>query len=590
MTNGQIAARLTELADLLEIRSANPFRVRAYRSAARTFKTLPEPAAERLAAGEPLTSLKGVGKDLAASVAALAATGTFDSLEEARAQVPPGVRAMLRLPGLGPKKVGAIARELGLTTLEELKAAAADGRLAGLSGFGTKTAEKILADLPLVEAGLARALLARALPVAEELAAAVRAAAGVTACEPVGSARRRCETVGDVDLSAAAEGDAGARAAVEAFCTHPRVAAVAERTVRTARVALTDDGAGGPTEAEIVVNPPAAFGAGLILGTGSKAHLAALRRRVAGLGLNLDDAGLSRGGERLESGTEAAVYRQLGLACIPPELREGTDELALAAADALPALVELADLRGDLHMHTVASDGAGTVAQMAAAAAERGLDYIAITDHSQRVSLANGLDAARLRTLWAEIDRLNAASPSHDSPPVRVLKGVECDILENGALDLDDDVLGEADWVVAVLHYGLRQGRAGRHETLDDRLRKPARRRDRPPERPADRQAAGGGHRLGRVPGPRRRDRHAAGDQRRPGAAGFIGGARPRRRGPRDPDRHQHGRPRPRRRGPRRMGRLSGPPGRADAGPGGERPGLAGAAEALEGRRGRNDE
>ena len=450
-SNGRIAGRLTELADLLEIAEANPFRVRAYRAAARTFKGLAEPVAETLAAGGTLTGLPGVGKDLAANVAALVATGTFDSLEEARGAVPPGVRAMLRLPGVGPKKVGVIYRNLKIETLDELKAAVADGRLAALSGFGAKTGEKILANMALVEEGLARSLLARAVPVAESLAEAVRAAAGVTACEPVGSVRRRCESVGDADLSAAADDPA---AAVEAFCTHPSVAEVLERTDRTARVRLSVD-PGRPTEAELVVNPPAAWGAGLILGTGSKPHLAALRARAAGLGLELTDAGLTRGGAAVESSDEAAVYRELGLAWVPPELREGTDEIDLAAADALPELVELGDLRGDLHMHTTASDGAGSIREMAAAAKARGLDYIAITDHSKRVTMANGLDADRLRAHWRAIDAANVRTPG-----VRILKGIECDILEDAALDLPDDVLADADWVVAVLHYGLAQPRA----------------------------------------------------------------------------------------------------------------------------------
>ena len=463
--NGQIAARLTELADLLEIADANPFRVRAYRSAARTFKGLPEPATDLLAdPGRSLTDLKGVGKDLAASVAGLARAGTFDALEEAREAVPPGVRAMLRLPGVGPKKVGAIFRELRVTTLEGLEAAIADGRLTALPGFGEKTGEGILKNLPLVREGLARSLLARALPVAEELAAAVRAADGVAACEPVGSVRRRCESVGDVDLSASAADPA---AAVGAFCTHPLVAAVVSRTGTAARVTLRTE-PGRPTEAELVVNAPAARGAGLILGTGSKAHLAALRARAAGSGITLTNDGLTRDGVPVAAESEAAVYAALGLAFIPPELREGRGEIELAAADALPALVELSDLRGDLHMHTTASDGAGTIRQMAAAAEAGGLSYIAITDHSQRVTMANGLNAERLRAHWRAIDAANVTTPG-----VRILKGIECDILEDAALDLPDDVLAEADWVLAVLHYGLTQPRAQIMKRLTAALESP---------------------------------------------------------------------------------------------------------------------
>ena len=451
VSNGRIAARLTELADLLEIADANPFRVRAYRSAARTFKGLAEPAADLLAAGKSLAALPGVGKDLAANVAALVETGTFESLEQAREAVPPGVRAMLRLPGVGPKKVGAIYRDLDVTTLDDLKDAGADGRLAALPGFGAKTGEKILANMALVEEGLARSLLARAVPVAESLAEAVRAADGVTACEPVGSVRRRRESVGDVDLSAAAEDPA---AAVEAFCTHPSVAEVLDRGGSTARVRLAVD-PGRPTEAELVVNAPSAWGAGLVLGTGSKAHVAALRDRAAGSGLELGDAGLTRAGEPVAGAGEAEIYEALGLSWVPPELREGAGEIELAAADALPDLVTLADLRGDLHMHTTASDGAGSIKEMALAAKARGLEYVAITDHSKRVTMANGLDADRLLAHWRSIDAANVRTPG-----VRILKGIECDILEDATLDLPDAVLERADWVVAVLHYGLTQPRS----------------------------------------------------------------------------------------------------------------------------------
>ncbi|QDT18115.1 DNA polymerase/3'-5' exonuclease PolX [Alienimonas californiensis] len=452
--NGTIAARLTELADLLEIADANPFRVRAYRSAARTFKGLAEPAAALLAAGRPLTELQGVGKDLAANVATLLESGTFPSLEEARDAVPPGVRTMLRLPGLGPKKVGAIYRDLGVKTLEGLEAAIADGSLAGLPGFGKKTGEKVLANLALVREGIARSLLARSLPIAESLADAVRAAPGTTACEPVGSVRRRAESVGDVDLSAASTDP---DAAVEAFCTHPLVAETLSRTHRTARVRLTVD-PGRPTEAELVVNAPEAWGAGLILGTGSKTHVAALRDWLSPAGLTLTDAGLIRDGVLIDSATEAAVYAAAGVAFVPPELREGGNGV-LRVADleqggGLPTLVELGDLRGDLHMHTTASDGAGTIREMAAAAKARGLKYIAITDHSQRVTMANGLNAERLRAHWRAIDAANVLTPG-----VRILKGIECDILEDATLDLPDDVLADADWVVAVLHYGLSQPR-----------------------------------------------------------------------------------------------------------------------------------
>ncbi|MEM9702103.1 MAG: DNA polymerase/3'-5' exonuclease PolX [Planctomycetota bacterium] len=465
--NAAIAARLVELADLLEIGAANAFRVRAYRTASRSIKGLADETADRLAAGQSLTELPGVGKDLAASIALLIKTGSFPALDEARAAIPPGVRSMLRLPGLGPKKVGAIYRDLGIQTLDDLETAVADGSLQKQPGFGKKTGEEILKNLTLVREGLGRSLLARSLPIAESLADGVRAAPGTTACEPVGSVRRRKESVGDVDLSAAS---ADPPAAIDAFCNHPLVAEVQDRTDRMARVRLNVD-PGRPTEAEIVVNSPPAWGAGLILGTGSKPHLTALRKRLSERNLSLSDAGVQRGEERLPSDTEEAVYAAAGLAFIPPELREEGDILVRADLESgaeLPALLTLDDLRGDLHMHTTASDGAGSIREMAAAAKQRGLSYIAITDHSKRVTMANGLDADRLRAHWRAIDAAHVTTRG-----VRILKGIECDILEDATLDLHDDVLADADWVVAVLHYGLKQPRKQIMQRLTTALESP---------------------------------------------------------------------------------------------------------------------
>jgi DNA polymerase (family 10) len=445
MQNIEITHLFEELADLLEIQGANPFRVRAYRNAARMLGDLPDSVAEIVA--DPTRSLEdlpGIGKDLAEKIATIVSTGTLPQLEELRAAVPAGVVEMLKVPGLGPKKAAALFQQLQITSLAELRTQCESGAVAGLKGFGAKTSQAILEGLAhLAQAGQ-RLYLAEVEPLAEELLAHLRGVPGVLRVEAAGSFRRRRETVGDLDLLAIA---ADSVAVMQALAAHPAVEKVLQQGETKQRVRLKLG-----LEMDLRVVPEASYGAALQYFTGSKDHNIVVRQRAIERGLKLNEYGVFRGEKLVGGATEQEVYRAVDLPWIPPELRESRREFDWAAAGTLPTLIEPADLRGDLHMHTTATDGAATIREMIEAAQARGLSYIAITDHSQRVSMANGLDAKRLRKHWAEIESIRG-----EYPHIHVLKGIECDILEDATLDLDDEVLAEAEWVLAVLHYGLKQ-------------------------------------------------------------------------------------------------------------------------------------
>ncbi|RPI80713.1 MAG: DNA polymerase/3'-5' exonuclease PolX [Planctomycetaceae bacterium] len=447
MQNSEITRIFEELADLLEIQSANPFRVRAYRNAARTIGDLPEPVAEILRdPARRLDELPGIGADLAGKVTQIVETGMLSQLEELRAQVPAGVVAMLRIPGVGPKKAAALFKELGVTSLETLREACESGAVAKLRGFGAKTAAAILDGLTQAEQAVQRLYLAEIAPLADEIVADLKRVPGVARVEAAGSFRRRRETVGDLDVLVIA---ADSAAAMDALAAHPQVAQVLVRGETKQRVRLKIG-----LEMDLRVVPEESYGAALQYFTGSKDHNIVVRRRAQERGLKINEYGVFRGDRPVAGRTEEEVYGAVDLPWIPPELRENRGELERAEQGRLPRLIELYDIRGDLHMHTTATDGAATIAEMIDAAKHRGYEYIAITDHSQRVSMANGLDAKRLRAHWREIVRIREQVKG-----IEVLCGIECDILEDATLDLSDDVLAEADWVIAVLHYGLKQHR-----------------------------------------------------------------------------------------------------------------------------------
>ncbi len=453
MKNDTIAGQFELLADLLEIEGANPFRIRAYRSAARTISSASESLAQLASAGADLTQFAGIGRDLARQIVEFVETERLQSLEELRAKVPPGVLDMLRIPGVGPKKVAVFFRTLGLRTREELKAACEAGRIAELKGFGKKTEAGILQNIDQAVANASRISISEARVIAESVVNDLRQLPEVSQCEVAGSCRRRRETCGDLDVLAVCSNSAPA---MDRLAAHPAVESVLLRGDTKQRVRLRNG-----VEMDLRVVPEESFGAAMQYFTGSKEHNVEVRHRAREQGLKVNEYGVYRDDELVAGRTEEDVYAAIGLPWIPPELRENRLEFRWADEGRIPDLVTLSDIRGDLHMHTTASDGAASIEQMAIAARERGLKYIAITDHSKRVSMANGLDEERLLRHWEEIRRVRETIDG-----IEILCGIECDILEDASLDLADEVLAEADWVIAVLHYGLRQP----HDQIMQRL------------------------------------------------------------------------------------------------------------------------
>jgi DNA polymerase (family 10) len=437
--NADIAAAFDEIADLLEIKGENPFRVRAYRNAARLIGDLAEELRDKVERGDDLTQLPGIGKDLAQKIGQLVITGRIAQLEELRQTLPPGLIDMLRLPGLGPKRVKVLFEDLKLRDLNQLAEAARAGKIRELKGFGEKIEAGILKAIESRRVEGVRVRRASVAPYAEALLSALRATPGVKQVELAGSYRRARETIGDLDILVEA---ADAAAVMDAFTGYDEVQQVLAKGDTKSSVVLRTG-----LQVDLRVVPAESFGAALQYFTGSKEHNIAVRKIAQAKGLKVNEYGVLRGETPIAGRTEEEVYAALGLATPPPELRENRGEVERAAAGALPRLVEAADIRGDLHNHSTWSDGANSIAEMAEAAIARGYEYLAICDHSKRLTVANGLDEKRLAKQMQEIDRLNAGFKGF-----RVLKGIECDILEDGSLDLDDAILAELDLVVVSVH------------------------------------------------------------------------------------------------------------------------------------------
>ena len=437
--NADVATAFEEMADLLEIEGANPFRVRAYRFAARTLRDLPVEVGEMVAKGEDLTSLPGIGDDLAGKIKEILATGTAAAIEAQRKRVPATLTELLRIPGLGPKRVKTLAHELKIRSLSELQTAAQAGRVRTLAGFGEKTEQHILDALATRLAEAPRVQRAVAIPSAEALVAYLEQSSGVSRVIAAGSYRRGLETIGDLDILVTAP---AGRAVMDRFVAYQEVRDVLARGETKSSVRLQSG-----LQVDLRVVPQDSYGAALLYFTGSKAHNVVLRQLAQQRGLKLNEYGLFRGDKPVAGETEESVYASLGLPWIPPELREGRGEIDAAKAGRLPHLVDLQDLKGDLHAHTKATDGRHSLQEMAEAARLRGLRYFAITDHSRRLTMAKGLDSARLLQQTEAIDRLNATLSG-----ITILKGIEVDILEDGNLDLPDEVLGRLDLVVGAVH------------------------------------------------------------------------------------------------------------------------------------------
>jgi len=437
--NAEVADAFDEIADLLELEQQNPFRIRAYRNAARLLRGLGTEVSQMLARGEDLSDLPGIGKDLASRIAEVVATGTTPILAKLRSEVPPSLTELLHLPGLGPKRVKLLHDELGIHTLAQLHRAIKDGRLRTLPGFGQKTAARVLAAIDAKSAAPTRFKLALVASYADDLVAYLKKLPGVDRAIVAGSFRRGRETVGDLDLLATTRRD---KPVMDGFVNHPEVAHVAAHGTTRGTVVLRNG-----LQVDLRIVQPESYGAALHYFTGSKAHNIAIRARGMARGLKINEYGVFRSGRRIAGATEEQVYRAVGLHYIEPELRENRGEIEAAQKAALPRLVELKDLRGDLHAHTTATDGHNTLEEMAGAASAAGLDYIAITEHSKRLTMAHGLDEKRLSAQIDAIDRFNRGNP-----PARVLKGIEVDILEDGSLDLPDQALRRLDLVIGAVH------------------------------------------------------------------------------------------------------------------------------------------
>jgi len=452
LDNAAIARVLREIADLLEIKDENPFKIRAYRNGADIASNHPHEFATLDEAG--LREIPGIGKDLAARIREIAETGDTDYHRELIAEFPPTILDLLNLQGVGPKTVATLYRELDIRTLDDLERAAQDGRIRALRGMGAKKEALILKALDERKRFAGRHLLPDAHDAAAALVSHLRERAPDAAIEPVGSLRRGCETCGDLDLLAC-----GAPASlVDDFTEYRLVERVLGHGDTKSSVLLA-----GGFQADLRLVAADSRGAAMQYFTGSKAHNIALRDRAIGRGFKLNEYGLFRAGDeaRVAGDREEEIYEALGLDWVPPELREMRGEIAAAEARALPRLIEVADLRGDLHMHTTETDGKDDIRAMAEAARAAGLEYIAITDHSQSLAMANGLDERRALDHAARVRAIDA-----EGIGVRLLAGVECDIPTDGSLDLADDCLAALDLVIVSVHSGFNQDR----QQMTDRL------------------------------------------------------------------------------------------------------------------------
>jgi DNA polymerase (family 10) len=450
MANQPYADRLEEIAALLQVTDANPFKVRAFQNAARIVSKLDTPLETLLDEGRIL-EVDGIGRSIAQDLQALRDTGTCPVLEALRAELPAGIPDLLRVQGLGPKKVRRLWTELGIGDLDTLEAMAGQGHLASLDGFGARTEEKILAEIARLRASAGRHPLARVVVPAATLLAFLQALPGVEEATLAGSFRRGRETVKDLDLVVAAREPGPI---MQAFVTHPLVQEVVAHGDTKSSVYLRD---GLPVDLRVV--PPEVFGATLHHFTGSREHNVAMRARALQRGLRVSEWGVFRRDDEgrehpIACRHEADIFAAVGLPFIPPELREGLGEIERAEAGTLPDLIDATHILGDLHMHTVDSDGSHDLDAMARAARARGLTHIAITDHSRSLTVARGLSRERLLD---QIDRIDAWNAAHAELGVRILRGLEVDILEEGALDMDDDVLDRLDWVVGSVHSRMNQ-------------------------------------------------------------------------------------------------------------------------------------
>ncbi|HEY3444201.1 MAG TPA: DNA polymerase/3'-5' exonuclease PolX [Paludibaculum sp.] len=443
MENIEIARLLAETADLMEIGGEDGFRIRSYRNAASAIEGHPEQIAAIVAdPARKLTDIPGIGKGIAEALKEIVTRGSFARRDEMLERYPPTALEMLRIQGLGPKTVRTLWEHFRVSTLEDLERLCKEHKLQDLPRMGAKLEEKILKGISHYRQGAGRFLVNYAAAAAAELVTYLAETPGVELVTPAGSLRRARETVGDLDLLVTGE---GGTAALGRFVAHPRVHDVLGHGANKASARFGLEG----LQVDVRAVPRESFGAALQYFSGSKEHNVALRQRAQKMGLTLNEYGLFRVDDesRVAGETEEEVYAALGLAWIPPELRENQGEIEAAATGGLPELIEPGAMRGDLHMHTRESDGRATLEEMAEAAMAMGYEYIAVTDHSKALAMANGLDERRAVEFAAQVREFNK-----EGHGIRVFSGLECDILRDGRMDLSEDALAELDFVVASVH------------------------------------------------------------------------------------------------------------------------------------------
>lgn len=447
MNNAAIAQVFQDMADLLELKEENPFKIRAYQKAARTIESLPVELAQLMEEGR-LREIPGVGEAISKKITELLTTGKLEAYEKLRAEFPTGIIELMTIPGVGPKTAMRLSKELGISNVDELEKAILEGKVASLYRLGEKTADNILRHIQTLRRKDKRIPLGEALPVAEEIVAALRKQTGVSNLVPAGSLRRFKETIGDIDIMGTADDP---ESVIQAFVSLSQVDEVIAQGTTKASVIVKSG-----LKIDLRMEENDSFGSLLQHFTGSKEHNVALRERAVKQGVSLSEYGITvlKTGETEKFATEEDFYRRIGLQYIPPELREARGEIEMAEKKALPKLIEVSDIKGDFHVHTEWSDGHDSIETMASAAKARGYKYLAITDHSAGRGIAHGLNEERLRQQIAEIKEVDRKLKGF-----HIFTGIEVDIRSDGALDYPDELLRELDVVVAAVHSAMGQDR-----------------------------------------------------------------------------------------------------------------------------------
>jgi DNA polymerase (family 10) len=450
--NSDVADIFTQIADLLEIQGSNVFRVRAYRNAARTVGGLSQSVEDLVMRNEDLTRLPGIGKDLAEKIGEIVTTGKLSLLEQLKGELPPGLSDLMKISGLGPKRVQILHDKLGVGDLTSLKKAAAEKKIRKLPGFGEKTEQTIIEELDRVRGEEKRLRISVAEEIADSLVEYLKKSRGIKDITVAGSYRRRKETVGDLDILTTSEKGSDI---MDRFVKYGDVEKALSKGETRSSVLLRTG-----VHVDLRVVPDVSYGAAMHYFTGSKAHNIAIRTLGVKKGLKINEYGVFRGSRRIAGRTEDEVFGSVGLPFIPPEMREDQGEIEAAMRGQLPRLLTLKEIRGDLHVHTNVTDGKNTLEEMAEAAKKRGYRYMAITEHSRHVTVARGLKPEGLARRIKEIERFNAKSD------ILILRGIEVDILEDGTLDLPDDILKELDLTVCAVHYKFNLSREKQTERI----------------------------------------------------------------------------------------------------------------------------